>query len=154
MSKYHSDNTPNVSLQGINAVLPIIPKPVHRLYTQYYCMEIIKQTIAYLNPGQIPVDLCDQPVFVLAKEIQWRYLQKLSSRSCFCLFGWLHFEQCMLTIHGEPIKGSGLKNISNIDMSVIGTMALVHPNHIKKARYSLQVSLCALFLKLKDAKEK
>ena len=40
-SKYHSDNTPNVSLNGINAVLPIIPKPVHTLSTQYHCMEII-----------------------------------------------------------------------------------------------------------------
>ena len=35
-SKYHSDNTPNVSLKGINAVLPIIPKPVHTLSTQYH----------------------------------------------------------------------------------------------------------------------
>ena len=39
--KYHSDNIPNVSLKGINAVLPIIPKPVHSLSTQYHCMEII-----------------------------------------------------------------------------------------------------------------
>ena len=41
-SKYHSDNTPNVSLKGINAVFPIIPKPVHTLSPQYHCMEIIK----------------------------------------------------------------------------------------------------------------
>ena len=62
-SKHHSDNTPNVSLKGINAVLPIIPKPVYTLSTQYHCMEIIKKTIAYLNPGQAPVDVRDQPVF-------------------------------------------------------------------------------------------
>ena len=40
-SKYYSDNTPNVSLKGINAALPIIPKPVHTLPTQDHCMEII-----------------------------------------------------------------------------------------------------------------
>ena len=67
----------------------------------------------------------------------------------------LHFEQCMLTIHGELIKGSGLEDIlSNIVRSIIGTGALVHANHIKQARYCLQVSLCALFLELKDAKDK
>ena len=57
----------------------------------------------------------------------------------------------MPTIHGELIKDSGLENVlSNIDISIIGARAVVHANHIKQARYCLQVSLCALFLKLKD----
>ena len=117
-------------------------------------MEIIKQTIAYLNPGQTPVDVCDQPVFVLTNKIQWRYSEKFGSFSCFCLFDALHFEQCMLIIHGELIKGSGLENVlSNIDMSVIDVEALVHANHIKQACYCPQVSLHALFLRLKDAKD-
>ena len=30
-SKYHSENSSNTSLPGINAVLPITPKPVHTL---------------------------------------------------------------------------------------------------------------------------
>ena len=49
-SKYHSDNTPNISLKGINAVLPIIPKPVHTLSTQYNCMEIIKYCLLKSRP--------------------------------------------------------------------------------------------------------
>ena len=61
----------------------------------------------------------------------------------------------MLTIHGELVKGRGLEKIlSNIDMSIVGTGALVHANYIKQGRYCLQVSLCALFLKLKDTKDK
>ena len=61
----------------------------------------------------------------------------------------------MLTIYGELIKGSGLENVlSNIDMSIIGTGALVPANHIKQACYCVQVSLCALFLKLNDEKDK
>ena len=58
--KYHSENSTNNSLPGINAVLPIIPKPVHTLATQYHCMEIIKRTVSYLNPGQTLVDVCDR----------------------------------------------------------------------------------------------
>ena len=55
----------------------------------------------------------------------------------------------------ELIKDSGLENIlSNIDMSVIGTGALVHANDIKQGRHCLPVSLCALLLKLKDVKDK
>ena len=140
-SKYHSDNIPNVFLKGINAVLSIVPKPVHTLSTQYHCMEIIKQTIAYLNPGQTPVVVCNQPVFALIKEIQWGYPETFGSSSYLCLFGGVHFKQCMLTIHGDLIKGSSLEKISNIYMSIIGSGTLVHTNYIKQARYCLQVSL-------------
>ena len=99
--------------------------------------------------------VCDQPVYALTKEIQWRYPDEFGNSSYFCLFGGLHFEQCILTIHGELIKGSGLENVlSNIDISIIGTGSVVNANHIKQSRYCLQTSLCALFIKLKAAKEK
>ena len=154
-SKYHSENSANTTVKEINAILPIIPKPVHALATQYHCMKIIKQTVNYLNPGQTPVDVCDQPVYALTKEIQWRFPEDFGFDSYFCLFGGLHFEQCILTIHRELIKGSGLyKILSNNILSIIGTGALVNANHIKQARYCLQVSLCAIYLKLTEAKDK
>ena len=74
--------------------------------------------------------------------------EKFGSGSYFCLFGGLHFEQCMLTINAVEII------LSNIDMSIIRTGALVPENHIKQACYCLQISLRALLLKLKDAKDK
>ena len=93
------------------------------------------------------------PVFALTKEIQWRYPEKFGPGSYFCLFGELKFKQCILTIHGELIKDSGLENILlNMDISVIGTGALGHANHIKNACYFLQVSLCALLFKIKRCK--
>ena len=108
-AKHHSDkNTNFVVPPSLNAILPIISKPVHTLEMQYHCMKIIKQTIDHLNPGQVPVDTCDQPVYALTKEIQWRYPEKFGPSAYFSLFGGLHFEQCLLTIHGEFIKGSGL----------------------------------------------
>ena len=153
--KYHSDNASNVSVKVLNAVLSIIPKPVHTLSTQYHCMEIIKKTINHLNPGQTPVDVCVQPVYTLTKEIHWRYPDRFGNSSYFCRFGGLHFEQCILTIHGELIKGSGLENVLlNMDMSIIGTGSVINANHIKQSRYCFQTSLCALFIKLKTAKEK
>ena len=42
-------------------------------------MEIIGETIAYLNLGQTSVDVCDQAVFALTKEIKWRYPEKFGS---------------------------------------------------------------------------
>ena len=39
-------------------------------------------------------------------------------------------------------------------MSIIGTGSVVNANHIKQSRYCLQTYLCALFVKLRAAKEK
>ena len=62
-------------------------------------MEIIKQTIAYLNPPQTPVDVCDQPAFALTKEMQWRYQEKFRSGSYFMLSFWLVAFQTMYANH-------------------------------------------------------
>lgn len=36
-------------------------------------MDVVNQAIKHLNPGQIPVIAFDQPLFAIAKEIQWRW---------------------------------------------------------------------------------
>ena len=36
-------------------------------------MDVIRQTIQYLNPGQIPFTTFDQPLFALAKFVQWKW---------------------------------------------------------------------------------
>ena len=36
-------------------------------------MDVQKWAIQYLNPGQIPVTTFDQPLFALAKLVQWKW---------------------------------------------------------------------------------
>ena len=67
------------------------------------------------------------------------------------LFGALHIEKSLLLIHGDIIKGSGLIEILDAnELSVVGTNAIENVNDIKKARYCLQVSVCAIYRKLKE----
>ena len=67
-AKYHSDrNLAVIPLPGLNVVLPIIPKKVHTLATHYHCMKITKRTMNFFNPGQTPIDTCDQLVYALTK---------------------------------------------------------------------------------------
>ena len=89
--------------------------------------------------------MCNQPVYGLTKETQWRDKDTFGSSSYFSLFGGLHIEKILLTVYGELVKGSGLENIlSACDLSI-------NVNHIKQARYCLQVSIAAIFTKLKEA---
>ena len=145
-SKHHSQmNRFSVLVPGVNAIPPLIPEPVHTLIMQYHCMKIIMQTVNFLNPGQIPVDVSDQPVYALTKELQWRKPEEFGENFYFAMFGGLHLEHALLLIHGELIQGSGLYEILHINnLSIIGTGAVVRANHIKQARYCLQVALCNL----------
>ena len=86
-----------------------------------------------LNPGQTLVDVSDQPVYALTKELQLHFLEIFSNY--FPLFGQLHIEQCVLVIHGQMIEGSGLLEIlTENKFSMIVLSAVVDLNSIKRAR--------------------
>ena len=141
----------SVRQTDINVILPLINDVVHTLDMQYHCMDIIKRSTALLNPDQIPVDVCDQPIYALTKEIQWRYPDTFGNSKYFSLFGSLHIEKSMLVVHGQIIKGTGLdKILTSCGLSIAGTQAIVNVNHIKQARYCLQVVICVLFQLLLD----
>ena len=103
-SKYHSiARRREFETPGINSILPLIKEPIHTLKAQYHCVNITKITISNINPGQIPADTCDQPVYAITKEIQWRYPAELSDAQYFTILGGLHIEQSLLGIHDEII---------------------------------------------------
>ena len=148
-SSYQGLNKPQV---GVNAILPMINKEVHTLETQYHVMSLNKKMTTFLNPSQVPVDTCDQPVYALTKTIQWMYPNEFGQSAYMSILGGLHIEQSILVMHGELVNGSGLSNILNVnDLSIIGTSAVVDVNDIKRARYCLQVAACAIYKKLHDA---
>ena len=70
------------------------------------------------------------------------------------MFGDLHIEQSLLTLHGEIVKGSGLHDVlGSANLSTTGTSTIVDVNDIKRTRYCLQVSASAIYKKLKKAHE-
>ena len=84
-------------------------------------MKIARQTISLLNPTQTPVDVCDQSVFALTKEIQVRMPDVFGTSKYFTLLGGLHIEHCLLSVHGELVKGSGLLEVlAKNNLSIIG----------------------------------
>ena len=60
-------------------------------------------------------------------------------------------KQALLAMHGQMIEGSGLLDVLNqYEFSTIGLSAVVDVNSIKRASYCLQLTFCALYMKLKD----
>ena len=145
-AKHHAGKYQSVVwLPHISAILPPIDEPVHNLDMQYHCMNVISSTISSLNPGQIPVDTANQPIFALTKELMIRFPDKLGPNKYFCLFGSLHIETSLLIICGRVIKGSGLDEfIYTCSLSIVGADSLVTVNNIKRASYCLQFEACVI----------
>ena len=151
---YHSQRSHHTRKPDIQAILALIDAPVHRLDTQYHCMEIVEKT-QLLNPAQICVVESDQPVYKLSKELQWRSLDRFGPEKDFCFFGSLHLEKSILLLCGSLIEGSGLdKVMASCGLSIVGTDSLVSGNHIKRARYCIQIATCVMFSLLTSAHEK
>ena len=66
----------------------------------------------------------------------------------FPIFRQLHIEQFLLVIHGRLIEGSGLVQILiENKFSLVGLSAVTYV----RARYTLQITLCALCVRLREA---
>ena len=103
-----------------------------------------------LNATQTPIDVSDQPVYAITKELQYRY-PHLFEKHCL-IMGGLHIEQSLLAIHGQLIEGSELtETLTLYNFSTIGLSAIIDTSHIKRARYAIQVTVCSLFIKLQEA---
>ena len=117
---------------------------------QAHLMQLNMKWTAVLNPCQTPVDVSDQPVYTLTKELQLCHPEIFSQY--FPIFRKLHIEQSSLVINGQLIEGSGLVQIlTENKFSMIGLSAVADVNNIKRAKYTLQITLCALFIKLREA---
>ena len=86
------------------------------------------------NPGQTPVDVSDQPVYALTKELR-NFRHPEFFYQYFPIFGQLHIEQSLLVIEGQLIEGSGLVQIHTENkFSITGLSTVVDVNKLKRAR--------------------
>ena len=51
---------------------------------------VIKGAVDHLNPRQTPVIAFDQPLYVLAKQVNWNWPDRYSEDKCMVIFGGLH----------------------------------------------------------------
>ena len=61
--------------------------------------------MAFLNPGQTPVIAADQPLYALAKQIQWHWPENYGEYKFVMMFGGLHIEIDAFKSIGSLLKG-------------------------------------------------
>ena len=59
-------------------------------------MDKIKDAVHILNPGQVPVITADQPIYAIAKQIQWKWPDEYGEEHFVIMFCGLHIEMTAL----------------------------------------------------------
>ena len=70
-SAYHAALQQEERLAAISALLPLFTDSAHSVTMIKHSMTLVQAAIQHLNPGQTPVLSAHQPLFTLAKQIQW-----------------------------------------------------------------------------------
>jgi len=114
-------------------------------------MDQIKKSVAFLNPGQVPVIAADQPLYALAKQIQWHWPEKYGEDKFVIMFGGLHIEMAALRSIGTFLQGSGwTAALGEAGVASSGSAdSFLSASHVTKTRKAHQVSACSLYKLMK-----
>ncbi len=55
-------------------------------------MDKVNEAISYLNSNQVPVITADQPIYALAKQVQFHWPDRYGEDRFVVMFGGLHIE--------------------------------------------------------------
>ena len=102
---YHaSHQRPVVHAICPSALLLLFPESGHTAAMIKHSLCIVKSATEHLNPGQTPVITFDQPLYALAKKIQWKWPEVYGEDKFVVMMGGLHIEMATLKTLGDWLK--------------------------------------------------
>ena len=89
-----------------------------------------------------------QPLYAIAKQLQWSFPETLGEDKLVMMMGALHIEDKMQQMVGKLLQDSGWSNIlTQAQILTSGrAQSALDEHHIKRTRYAHQVSLMGLYL--------
>lgn len=97
-SAFHADNqTAKEVGVTITSLLPLFPDDSKSVAMIRHSMDVVKRAVNFLNPGQVPVVTVDQPLYAIAKLIQWNWPATYGEQNFVIVLGGLHTEIAALS---------------------------------------------------------
>ena len=154
-STYHASKNRHLNFRpGISALLPLLPEQAHSFATIKHAMLKVKEATLYLNQDQVPVVTVDQPLFAIAKQIQWQWPETFGEDKFIFILGGLHIEMAAFKAIGNLLKESGWTAVlteAGIASSGTAESFLAASSAITKTRFAHQVTACVLYKLLQCA---
>ena len=105
---FHTERDKHIkySLQ-MTTLLPLFKHNANSPAMIRHCLTVVQAAVQKLNPGQIPVITFDQPLYALAKQIQWQWSDTYGEDKFVIMMGGLHIEMAALRMLGHWLDDSG-----------------------------------------------
>ena len=118
-------------------------------------MDVIRQAVRVVNRNQVPVITLDQPLYAIAKQIQWIWPDQYGEEKFVVVLGGLHIEMSAFKLLGDWLEDSGW-----IDVIVQAKVAspgiadsFLKASHLTKTRHAHQVTASSLYILLRRSYE-
>ena len=137
----------------ISAMLPVFHDKANTPQMIYHAMSTIKAATDHLNHGLTPVITLDQPLYAIAKAIQWNPTTRFNEDNFFVFLGPRHSEMLCENVLGDWVRDSGWVEI-RIDADVTSpgrADALIKGAHVTRSHYAHQVRALSFSILRKDA---
>ena len=141
-----SRQTPGICATCSTNLLPLFQESAHTVAMIKHSLNVISKAVEQLNPDQRPVITFDQPLYALAKQIQFRWPEKYGEDKPVVMFGGLHIEMAALKMLGNWLQGSGwAEALLQADISSPGTAdSFLKAAHVSHTRRAHQITAAAL----------
>ena len=153
---FHASNLPEKRIvPSINAMLPLFSEEACSPAMVRHSLKVIGAAIKQIDPNQIPVVTMDQPLFALAKKLQWSLPEECGEDKYVLLLGGLHTEMTALKTLGNFLEGSGwVECLIEAGIASSGVAdSFLKASHVTRTRYAHEVTVCALMNLLKKSYE-
>ncbi len=126
----------------ITAMLPLFPDDSKSVAMIRHSMDMIKQAIHELNSGQVPAITLDQPLYAIAKAIQWNWQETYGEYHFLIMLGGLHIGMAGLKVIGDWLEDSGwVEALVQAKVASAGTAnSFVNVSHITRTRLAQQAA--------------
>ena len=155
---FHANRVPSTSdfHLSTSALLPLFKEEAASAAMICHAVDVVIQAVKHLNPGQVPVLACDQPLYAIAKKIQWTWPEKYGEDKLFIMLGGLHTELAALKAIGHWLEDSGWDQaLAQSGVTTPGTAeSFLKAAHISRTRHAHQLTASALYTLMTDAYEK
>ena len=151
---YHaSQQPPECGLQALIALLALFFGKSASPAMIKHGMDVQRQAIQFLNPGQIPVTTFDQPLFALAKLVQWQFPTTHGEETYVVMLGGLHTEMALWNVLGDLLEGPGWTSaLTEAELTFAGTaQSMLKVAHLTRTRHAHQVTLLTLQILQREA---
>ena len=105
---FHASNCSEGNYQPcVSSILPLFRHNANSAAMIKHAMLVVRDAVHLISPDQIPVVTFDQPLYALAKQIQWHCPENFGEDKFVVLLGGLHIEMAALRLLGHWLVGSG-----------------------------------------------